>query len=75
MDFIKEIKNLSCDDQMQIANAIAANIGYKLVEEDNERSIQIKAIIELVKNNQVCVVIDNDYDKNLIREGLERLLK
>lgn len=73
MDFVKEIKSLSCDDQMQIANAIAANIGYKLVEEDDERSLQIKTIINRIKNDQACVV-DNG-DRELIREGLERLLK
>jgi hypothetical protein len=64
-------KALSVEDQYETAKALAANCGYKLVPEDDERSLQIKDCIIRVKRDAAI----NVADKELLVMGLEALLK
>ena len=62
--------NWDVDDQYELAKKLAANCGYRLVTEDNDRSLEIKDLIARVHNNDPIL----DIDRRLIKQGLEKLL-
>lgn len=66
IEALKEV--WSVEDQFEIAKALAANCGYQLVKEDNERSLKIKDEINYWK----C---SNNHRASLLIQGLEALLK
>lgn len=66
---------LSVDQQFELAKTLAANCGYQLVAEDDERSTDIKRIIKVIKSAQGGIFRFDHVGKQLIIEGLEALLK
>ena len=68
---IKELKELSVQTQFQLAQKLAANCGYQFVAEDNEKSLEIKAIKQKIYNGYGGLPLEM---RDLIIEGLESLL-
>lgn len=62
-------KELTVEEQFELAKVLASNCGYQLVAEDTERSLEIKELIRIYKHH------GNHDASKLIIEGLEALLK
>ncbi len=79
--FNKQIKNiddllkLPVDVQFHVATMLAANCGYQLIAEDTERSLEIKAAINILKSNDVITIKGSSGKGKLLIEGLKALLK
>lgn len=69
----KVIEDFQVEDQYEIAKALAANCGYQLVAEDDERSLKIKTIVSRMIAEGPAV--SSEDDRPLIIEGLRALLK
>lgn len=67
----KILNSIPVDKQFELAKKLASNCGYKLVEEDNERSLEIKECIAKINRGYGGLPV---VDRKLIIEGLERLL-
>ena len=66
------LKQWPVEQQYELAKTLAANCGYQLIEaEESERSIEIKNLIEVVRNASLFI----EDEKMLLVEGLEALLK
>lgn len=66
---------LGVDDQFELAKALAANCGYDLVEQSYDpKKDNAKRLINEFKRPDGIIVM-SDYNKALIVEGLEGLLK
>lgn len=63
-------KDLPVSEQYELAKLLAANCGYQLVAEDNERSLEIKELIKAIRGDPFYSI-----NNSLIIEGLEALLK
>jgi len=67
-----QLLTLPVEDQFKIASRLAANCGYRLVGEIDEKHLQIRAIITRIERNNA--VVKEESDRALIKEGLEKLL-
>lgn len=62
-------QTISTEDQFELAKELATNCGYKLVVQDDERSLEIKSEIMYWKS------AEDSPRSRLIIQGLEALLK
>lgn len=65
-------QSLTVQDQHELAEILAANCGYKLVQEDTERSLEIKELKEKIYKGYGGIPV---IERRMIIEGLEALLK
>ncbi len=54
---IEDAFRLSVEEQHDLAKKLAANCGYQLVKEDDERSLKIKKIIKIYEHNKMVKLI------------------
>lgn len=71
-NYVEQLVNLPVETQFQLAKKLATNCGYQLVIKDNDRSLQIKAIIARITLCQA--IVHKEGDRGLIKEALEKLL-
>jgi len=74
MTILEEALKLPVEDQYELAEALAANCGYKLVYEDTQKTLKIKALTEKVEDGYGGYGNADPDERKLIVEALEKLL-